>query len=123
MTAGLDILPSSIPRVTRGVQRINGLDHKPIFCANCGADGGWVPEGNCNFAFYLCQPCYDVYGVPAAMMAEPDVVFWARVKQEQIARCGRELTAPEVVEALKDGDHPLAKLARDRFTFPEYQRR
>jgi hypothetical protein len=122
-TGTLDILPSSVPRESKNVKTLQGMNWIPIFCANCGCDGGYVPEANKDFAFYLCQPCADRYGNIAGTMMVPDEVFWARVKAEQLERHGRELTPQEVIEAIKDSDNPLAKLARDRRSFPEYQRR
>jgi hypothetical protein len=118
-----DILPSSLTKVTKNVISVQGEPWKPIFCANCGKDGGWVPEKNCDFAFYLCQPCADKHGSIAGTMMVPDEVFWARVKAEQVETYGRELTEAEIAEALKDSDNSLAKLARDRHSLPEYNRR
>ena len=86
----------------------------PIFCANCGAPGGWVPEESTTFAFYLCNPCAEKWSPLAGTMAVPDEVFWQKVKDAQIEKYGRELTAPEVVEALKDENSILTKLAKDR---------
>lgn len=87
-----------------------------LFCANCGADGGRVQETDLpqQFAFYLCQPCADKYGQVAGTYMEPDAVFWEKVKQAQLEKFGRELEPFEVVEALKDSDHILSKLARER---------
>jgi hypothetical protein len=88
----------------------------PIFCANCGCDGGYVPEENCNFAFYLCMPCAERLGPISNTYIEPDAVFWEKVKQEQLERYRRELTAQELAEILKDDAHPLTRLAKDRAT-------
>ena len=55
----------------------------PIFCANCGKEGGKVPEENMTFAFWLCTYCYETYGAIAATMIVPDEVFWAKIEEEQ----------------------------------------
>lgn len=86
-----------------------------VYCGNCGKPLPLlVPEKNCNFVFWLCDPCYETHGTIAGMYVEPDVVFWEKVKQAQLEEFGRELSGPEIVEALKDENHILAKLARDR---------
>jgi hypothetical protein len=88
----------------------------PLFCASCGkeGEGGSVPEEHCDFAFYICEPCAEKLGPIMGTYAEPDVLFWKRVNAAQMEEFGRILTADEQVEALKDGNHILAKLARDR---------
>lgn len=110
-----DLLPDSrLRRHVRGILSFLGIAWEPLFCANCGKKGPVVPEENTTFAFYLCEPCHEAHGVPAGLMAVPDEVFFAEVRAEQIAKYGRELSPPELVEALKDGDNSLAKLAKDR---------
>lgn len=87
----------------------------PLFCASCGkAGGGSVPEENCDFAFYLCDPCALKMGPIENTYAVPDEVFFAKVRAAQIEEFGRELTPPEMVEALKDGGHILSKLASEK---------
>ena len=62
----------------------------PIFCANCHTPGGRVPEENMTFAFWLCNPCWEKYGAPAALMVSPDEVFWSEVAAEQAAKASKE---------------------------------
>ena len=114
VTEGKILLPDTRLRNTKNVVRGAGMNWVPIFCANCGADGGLVPEENCNFAFYLCNPCAEKFGDIEGTYIEPDAVFWQRVKEEQLAKYGRELTSAELVEVLKDENHPLTKLCKDR---------
>lgn len=109
-----NLLPTSLPRETKGVVFRQGVAWKPIFCASCGGDGGLVPEAHCDFAFYLCQGCADKYGNIAGYMMTPDEVFWEKVKQAQLEEYGRELFPEEVVEALKDENSIIAKLAKDK---------
>jgi hypothetical protein len=109
-----DVLPNSVPRETKGRKTIGGWIWIPIFCANCGRDGGMIPEDQKDFAFYLCEPCAVTWGQVAGTMLVPDEVFWERVKQAQLEHDGRELAASEVGEALKDDEHYLSKLAKDR---------
>ena len=111
-----EIFPDSRARQAKGVKWHNGMNWVPIFCANCGKDKGFVPEDalSCNYAFALCDPCAEKLGPLTNTYMMPDHVFWAKVKQAQIEKYGRELTGPEVAEALKDDNHILAKLAKDR---------
>lgn len=85
----------------------------PVFCANCGADGGMVPEANMTFAFYLCQACAETYGAIAGTMMMPDQVFWERLKQEQLEAHGRFLTEQELVTIVEADSTPLAKLVKE----------
>ena len=118
----MDILPDSrlknIATAKAAQRRIvegyGAMSWVPIFCANCGADGGLVPEEGCNFAFYLCQPCADRWSPLSETYVEPDAVFWAKLKDAQLEKYGRELTAPEIIEALKDENSIFSKLAKER---------
>jgi hypothetical protein len=113
-----DILPDSRLKDGKGAtampfRGINRLNWVPIFCANCGAPGGWVPEESTTFAFYLCNPCAEKWSPLAGTMAMPDEVFWQKVKDAQIEKYGRELTAAELEAALGEKNSILAKLAKD----------
>lgn len=109
------LLPSSVPTHITGTIFHDGIEWIKIYCANCGCDGGMVPEETKKFAFYLCDPCGAKWEPLANTMLVPDEVFWEKVKTEQLERYGRELQPFEVVEALKDDNHILSKLARDRY--------
>ena len=114
-----DILPNCIPKNIKKVQRRGQMNWVPIFCANCGADGGLVPDPadvgiGGDFAFYMCQPCAEKWSPLTNTYLVPDEVFWDKVKKAQLEKYGRELTGPEVAEALTDGDSMLSKLARER---------
>jgi len=79
MSPSPDILPSSrLQRPTGALHRPGGW-WIPIACANCGADGGFVPEDNASFAFYLCNNCADRWGPIANTYSEPDALFWERI--------------------------------------------
>jgi hypothetical protein len=113
-----DILPDcrlkNPTNVIRDAYAGMGLNWQPIFCANCGADGGLVPAENCDFAFYLCNPCAEKWGPIAGTYAEPDAIFFAKVKAAQIEKYGRELEPPEIIELLNDENSFLSKLAKER---------
>lgn len=110
-----ELLPDSRMKQPGGsVRRPDGW-WQPIFCANCGVSGGLVPEENMTYAFYLCPPCGEKYGAMAHFYMMPDDVFFQKVSEEQLDRYGRFLNPVELLRALEDADHPLAKLARDRF--------
>ena len=80
-----NVLPDSRARAPNGSAPGFGLTWVPIFCANCGASGGRVPECNMTFAFYLCQKCADSWGDIAHTYMEPDAVFWKRVHDERLS--------------------------------------
>lgn len=118
MTAPLatspDILPDSRPsRITKSVWYA-GAWWTPIYCANCGADGGIVPEENMTFAFYICTPCYEKHGAILNMYLMPDEVFWEKMKQEQLERYGHYLSEQELEEVIREDTSPLARLIKQR---------
>jgi hypothetical protein len=116
-----DVLPECRTKVQRKVIRHANMNWVPLFCANCGSDGGMVPEEHCDFAFYLCMSCADKWGPITNCYMEPDHVFWEKVAQEQLDSYGRPLTAYEQSEVLKDDSSSLAKLAKDRPDFKTIQ--
>lgn len=114
-----DTLPNSIAvRNSKTVVWANGMKWIPIFCANCGCDGGQVLEVDYertkNHAFHLCMTCAERWTTLADTAITPDEVFWQKVHDESVEAFGRDLTVQETAEALKDGNHVLAKLAKDR---------
>jgi hypothetical protein len=92
---------------------MRGVTFIPIYCANCGADGGGVPEEHTTYAFYLCNPCTEKHGAPAGMLMMPDEIFFEKVKQAQLEEHGRLLSSAEIVTVLDDSSSALSKLARD----------
>jgi len=112
----LNLLPDSrCSRVftSKGVVFRYGVPWIPIFCANCGCDGGLVPEENTTFAFYLCQGCEDKFGQIAGTYMMPDEVFWAKVKESQ-EKYGRWLKPNELAVVLEsDRDLQLLKKEAD----------
>lgn len=67
-----------------------------------------------NFACYVCDGCAEKYGSEhLGAYVEPDVVFWQRVKQEQLDQYGRELTQQELESAVQDEANPLSLLVKD----------
>jgi hypothetical protein len=108
-----ETLPDSRLQVERGgVPSVDGWQ-VPIFCANCGAPGGYVPSFNMTFTFYLCEKCYEKNGVPPGVWVTPDTVFWDRLNAEMMARYGRILTQEELRKLEENGWGPLAALVRD----------
>ena len=108
-----DILPDSRPRTARGIVNVRGTNYVPIYCANCGAPGGGVPEKHMTFCFYLCTKCCETHGHVAGTMAVPEEIFWEKVKQAQVEEYGRLLSNEEVVKAIDDSSSPFAKLVRE----------
>ena len=117
--AAKGILPNCIAaRSSKTVVWPNGMKWIPIYCANCGKDGGQVLESDYdrvkNFAFYLCEPCAEKWSPMANTLVEPDLVFWRKVQQAQLEHYGRELTQEELITALKDESSIISKLAKER---------
>jgi len=115
-----EILPNCIAtRSERSVVWANGMKWLPLFCANCGKEGGMVLETDWNrvknFAFYLCDPCAEKWSPLADVAISPDEAFWKKVQAVQQEEFGRELTEAELIEALKNDDHVLTKLCKDRY--------
>ncbi len=73
------ILPDTRAKRPTGGKCFQGRWWIPIHCANCGTPGGFVPEENMTFAFWLCEPCYETHGAIAGTMVLPDEIFWADV--------------------------------------------
>lgn len=109
-----DLLPDSRARETRGRVFTAGGVMIPVYCANCGTDGGLVPEHGMTFVFYLCTPCAKTHGPIAGMMMMPDEVFFERLKQEQLASFGRYLTEQELTAVVEADASPLATLLNER---------
>lgn len=116
-----DTLPNCIARNPVGRRWIARVGWcVPVYCANCGVLGGYVPESAVSkeFAFYLCENgplnC-EKLGAIAGVTMVPDEVFWQKAKEAQIEKFGRVLTPEETAEALKDEHHILTKLTRERF--------
>jgi hypothetical protein len=109
-----DLLPDCRSRTPRGVALgVAGL-WEPVFCANCGADGGLVPAENMTFLFYLCNTCAETYGQIAGLMLMPDEVFFAKLAEAQLERYGRYLTPMEWAAIGEDPSHPLWTLLKEQ---------
>lgn len=108
-----DVLPDSRQRAVftpRNAEFRNGAWWVPVYCGSCHVEGGKVPEENMTFAFWLCKPCFAKYGELTNMMVMPDEVLFETIKQEQIEKYGRELTAPELLAVVEADASPLATL-------------
>lgn len=111
MTDKYELLPDSRAKSGRGVVCNTPFGIMiPVYCANCGADGGMVNEDNCNFAFYLCDPCAEKHGEIAGTYMMPDEVFWEIAKQEQLEKYGRFLTEQELLRVAESSTSPLSTL-------------
>jgi len=107
-----NLLPDSRARETKGrIFSVLGT-WVPIFCANCGKEGGSCPEENMTFLFYLCPKCHETYGAIAGTMVMPDEVFFEKLKQEQLASYGRYLTEQELLTVVQEDASPLARLIK-----------
>lgn len=113
-----ELLPDSRMKSPRGVIRIEfgawgRLNMQPIFCANCGKLGAYVPEENMTFAFWLCDgPCSEKWGTLAGTYASTDEQFWAKVKDEMLEKYGCYLTEEGVLRAQEESG-PLATLLKE----------
>jgi hypothetical protein len=112
MTA--ELLPDSRAKTTRGrIFRADGC-WVPVFCANCGVEGGMCPEENMTFICWICAKCNVTYGAIAGTLSMPDEVFWREVAEAQRAKYGRVLTAEEVAKSLEDPLSLESRLAQSR---------
>lgn len=109
-----EILPDCRARHDTSISRGVAGHWVPVFCANCGADGGMVPEENITFIFYLCNSCAQTYGQIAGTMMMPDEVFFARLAEAQLERYGRYLTPEEWDKISEDPTHPFRTLLREK---------
>jgi hypothetical protein len=109
-----DVLPDCRARTVRGQQRINGIWHERVYCANCHKGGPWVPEEGMTFAYYLCDPCYHKMGDTTCTFVMPDHVFAAKMRLEMIEKYGKVLTEEELRTVVGEGASPLAALIKDR---------
>lgn len=107
-----DVLPESRARQTKGRVFTAIGCYIPVFCANCGIEGGLVPEEGMTFAFWLCRKCEGTYGVITSMMRLPDEVFWEKLKQEQLAHFGYYPSQEELAKVLEEDASPLATLLK-----------
>jgi NAD-dependent SIR2 family protein deacetylase len=108
-----DILPDSRARETKGrIFTANGT-WVPVYCANCGRNGGSCPEENMTFAFYLCNACVKTYGEVAGTMMVPDQVFYDKVRDEQMEAFGRPLAHHELLCTIEQDSSPLATLLKE----------
>lgn len=118
-----ETLPNSLtktPVVDHSMSR-TGQEWLVLFCASCGVEGGRVLKCDIpnkeEFAFWLCQKCFDTYGTVAGTTAIPDELFAQKVREAQLEREGRLLLENEIIEALQNSDHYLSRLVRDRGAF------
>jgi hypothetical protein len=113
----VDLLPDSRASkivTPRGMVQGPGGMWEPVFCANCGAEGGLVPTENMTFLFYLCNACAQTHGAITGTMMMPDEVFFQKLKDEQLASYGRYLTEIELHQVLEADASPLATLLKSR---------
>jgi hypothetical protein len=110
----MEILPDCRAKEAKGRVFVCGVSWIPVFCANCGADGGLCPEENMTFMFYLCNKCAETHGQIAGTMLMPDEVFFEKLRQEQIETYGRYLTQDELARIADADDTPLARLLKSK---------
>lgn len=114
---GTEVLPESRLKDTKGVVRAAyarmPMNWVPIFCANCGTAQGYVPEDNCTFVCWLCDPCAEKWGTLYGVCLTPDEVFWQRVADEMHEKYGRYLTKEELQTVAQSNLGPLSALLKE----------
>lgn len=108
----IELLPDCRAKETKGRIFTNNGTWVPVFCANCGKDGGLCPEENMTFMFYLCPSCFESKGHITCTMVMPDEVFWAQVRDEQLESYGRILDHNELLIVVEEDASPLATLLK-----------
>lgn len=111
-TNGL-ILPDSRAKETKGAKWTPNGFEIPVYCANCGDEGGTCPA-EATFLFYLCTPCFEKHGEVTNVMFMPDEIFFKQVAEAQVETYGHALDAVETEIALGDPESLESRLARDR---------
>ena len=107
-----DVLPDSRARTIRGRVFRGAQAWVPIFCANCGKEGGLTPEDS-TFLFWMCDPCFQSKGHITGTMVVPDHEFYQKLREEQLESHGRPLSPAELQQVLQDGTTPLATLLKE----------
>jgi hypothetical protein len=79
------LLPSSKLKRPVGEKFFRQGNWEPIFCANCGTDGGYVPKETTIHAFWLCNDCWQKHGEIAGAMTVPDEEFWKKLADDKRA--------------------------------------
>jgi hypothetical protein len=107
-----DTLPDSRAKTTRGRVFRGAQAWVPVFCANCGVEGGLCPETS-TFLFWLCNPCFKSKGEIAGTMAVPDKAFYDALAAEQAETFGRPATHQELLQIIAEDSSPLATLIKE----------
>lgn len=108
-----DTLPDSRAREPKGLVWSPQGWMVPIFCANCGKEGGVVTQEHCTYAFWLCDLCFERCGKLTGMLVVPDSVFWEKVRNEQLEAFGRLLSHEEMERVVREDSTPLATLIKE----------
>jgi hypothetical protein len=103
-----DLLPDSRTRERKGGHSRAGVWWVPVYCAMCGRSYGYVPEENCTFACWLCDPCAETYGPLFGTLLMPDEVMARKIHEAMLEKYGRVLSRQELAE-----DFTLRKLLND----------
>ena len=106
-----EILPDCRAREGRGAIETPHGWWEPVYCGNCGKDGGIVPS-DMSFAYYACDDCAAKLGPAPGMMFIPDELFWKKVIGEQLEKYGRLLSPREILTVAREGIGALSKLLR-----------
>jgi hypothetical protein len=75
----VDILPDSRARDAKGSLLTKDGNVVPVYCANCGAAHGYVPDSLITHVFALCERCLETHGAVAHHYREPETIFWERL--------------------------------------------
>lgn len=105
------VQPTGVVRGSAGL--VPSTNWQPIYCANCGVEGGMVPTENMTFAFWLCRTCEATCGEIAGTMRMPDEIFWGRLAEEQLESYGRFLTEQEFIQVVEADASPLSLLIKE----------
>ena len=111
-----NVFPDSRQHVNhtpRGMTQGPGGMWVPVFCANCGVEGGKCPEKNMTFIFWLCNACFKTHGQITGTMVVPDKVFFDKIAQEQKEAHGRYLSHDELLQVVAEDSSPLATLLKE----------
>jgi hypothetical protein len=108
----MNLLPDSRAKHVKRIFRF-GQAWVPVFCANCGKEGGMCPEENMTFIFYQCNACHEKLGHITGTMVMPDEVFYKKLAEEQLENYGRFLSEQELIMVVEEDASPLATLLKE----------
>lgn len=111
------LLPNCLTREPKVDNRLSGPNGTwfYLFCGSCGRDGGRVMDTYLpkQFAYYICDECFQKYGHVVGTYVEPDEIFRQKVVAAMQEEYGYVLTEPEILDELGNPSSLISKLEKE----------